>query len=103
MMTIPIRMPADPEIEEPEIPAEDRRMPFASEKQYLMRETFDGAPTMTYVISAFWVIVIGAWASTFAIAVQRINRQRRDAPGMTSQDGGDDEAAGSPRLEASRA
>lgn len=103
LMTIPIRMPADAEIKEPEIPAEDRRMPFASEKQYLMRETFDGAPTMTYVISAFWVIVIGAWASTFAIAVQRINRQRRDEVGMTSRDGGDDELSGSPRLEASRA
>ena len=103
LMTIPIRMPADEEIDEPEIPAEDRKTAFAGEKDFLMRETYEGASTMTYVVAALWVVVVALWTSTFAIAVQRINRQRPDASGMTSPGGGDDSGVRSRLLEESRA
>ena len=103
MMTVPIRMPADEEIDEPEIPAEDRRMPFAGEKQYLMRETYEGAATMTYVIGAFWVFVVALWTWSFAIAVNRIDRPRGGRSGMPDDGGGQDPEVRSRRLEPSRA
>lgn len=102
LMTIPIRLPADPEIDEPEIRAEDRTMAFAGEKDYLMRETFEGSSTMTYVIGAVWLLVIALWTSTFAVAVNRIDRGGRGGTGMTGDPGGQDPEVRSRRLEPSR-
>lgn len=103
MMTIPIRMPADPEIDEPEVPAENRSMSFASEKQFLMRETFEGTATMTYVIAAIWVFVVALWSTTFAVATRSIDRQRDDTPGMALDLTGDDEGVDPREVEPTRA
>lgn len=105
LMTIPIRLPADPEIDEPEIPAEDRNMAFASEKQYLMRETFEGTSTMTYVIAGVWMLVVALWTSSFTLAVARIDRQRGERSpraGMTRSKPGENDPVRSRPLEPSR-
>lgn len=102
LMTIPIRMPADPEIDEPEIPAEDRKAAFAGEKDYLMRETYEGASTMTYVIAGVWLLVVALWTTTFAVAVNRIDRPRGGQRGMGGDGSGQDPEVRTRRLEPSR-
>ena len=71
-------------------------------KDYLMRETFEGSSTMTYVIGAVWLLVIALCTSTFAVAVNRIDRGGRGGTGMTGDPGGQDPEVRSRRLEPSR-
>ena len=72
MMTIPIRLPADPEIGEPEIPAVDRVAAFEEETRYLLRETTEGPPLMAPAVQALFVVLVGAWVTAFAVAGTRI-------------------------------
>ena len=70
MSAIPIWLPADPTIDEPEIPAVDREGPFESEREYLLRETVEGSAWLSPVVHAGLVLVCAAWAFAFAVAVR---------------------------------
>ena len=61
-MTVPVFLPADPDIGEPEISAVDREGPFESEREYLLRETVDGNRWLSPVVHAGLVLVCAAWA-----------------------------------------
>jgi hypothetical protein len=80
MMAVPIRLPADPEINEPEIPAVDRRAPFVNERQYLMRESHGGAAWFAVVIDTLLLLTAAAWVIAFVVASQRV-RPRPGRPG----------------------
>jgi hypothetical protein len=70
MMAVPIYLPADPEIDEAEIPAEDRFAPFESERDYLLRETHDGNAWLSPVVHLLLVAVCAGWAAAFVAAVR---------------------------------
>ena len=70
MMTVPVYLPADPEIGEPEIPAVDRVAPFESERTYLLRETHDGNGWLSPLIHLLLVAVCATWAAAFVVAVR---------------------------------
>jgi hypothetical protein len=69
MMAVPVYLPADPDIDEPEIPAIDRVAPFESERSYLLRETHDGSAWLSPVVHLLLVAVCATWAAAFAFAV----------------------------------
>ena len=72
LMAVPVRLPADPEIGEPEIPAVDREVAFVGEKEFLMRESESGA---AWVATAIYVLLAGvavAWIAGFVLASQRV-------------------------------
>jgi hypothetical protein len=71
MMAIPIYLPADPAIDEPEIPAIDKVAPFESERDYLLRETHDGNPWFAPLVHLLLIGVCASWAAAFAYAVRR--------------------------------
>jgi hypothetical protein len=70
MMAVPIFLPADPEIDEREIPAEDRSAPFESERDYLLRETHDGNAWLSPLVHLLLVAVCAMWAGAFVLAVR---------------------------------
>lgn len=72
MMTVPIRLPADAEIEEPEIPAEDRVAAFEDERRYLLRETVEGPPGLAVDVKGLFVLLLAAWVGAFLVAGHRI-------------------------------
>jgi hypothetical protein len=76
MMTVPIRLPADPEIGEPEIPATDRVAAFEEETRYLLRETTDGPAVLGVGVRALFALLVSAWVAAFAVAGTRIARGR---------------------------
>lgn len=78
MMAVPVRLPADPEIGEPEVPAVDRVAPFVSEQRYLLREARGGAAWFAVVIDTLLVIVAAAWVTAFALASQRVRPRAGD-------------------------
>jgi len=73
MMALPIYLPADPEIDEPEIPAVDRTMAFRSEREYLLRETHSGNGWLSPLIHLTLVAVASTWALAFAVAVRHLS------------------------------
>ena len=84
MMALPIYLPADPEIGEPEIPAVDREAAFQSERQFLLRETHPGNGWLSPVVHLYLVGVCAAWAGAFVLAVGSAGpRRRRPAPAAT--------------------
>lgn len=74
LMAVPVWLPADPEIDEPEIPAEDRSQAMASEKEYLLRETHAGDAWFAYVIYGLLLAAVAAWAGAFVYAVRTLSR-----------------------------
>jgi hypothetical protein len=72
MMTVPIRLPADPGIGEPEIPAEDRVASFEDERRYLLRETVEGPAGLAVGVKGLFVVLLAGWAGAFAVAGRRI-------------------------------
>lgn len=73
LMAVPVWFPADPEIDEPEIPAVDRTVAFAGESQYLLRETEEGdVPWLSPVVHGYLGLVLVGWLLAFAAAVRRI-------------------------------
>jgi len=70
MSAMPVWLPADPTIEEPEIPAVDREGPFESEREYLLRETVDGNAWLSPLVHAGLVLVCALWACAFVVAVR---------------------------------
>jgi hypothetical protein len=73
MMALPIYLPADPEIDEVEVPAVDRTMAFGSEKEYLLRETHSGNGWLAPVVHGFLAAVAAVWALAFVVAVRRLS------------------------------
>lgn len=73
MMAVPIYLPADPEIGEPLIPAEDRTARFSPEREYLLRETHDGNGWLSPVIHLTLVGVSALWAAAFVAAVRHLS------------------------------
>lgn len=78
MMSVPVFLPADPEIEEPKIPATDRTATFVRDQDYLMRETEAGSPWLARVIYGLLAIAGVAWAGSFTWASRHI--RRRETP-----------------------
>jgi hypothetical protein len=72
MMAVPIYLPADPEIDEPEIPAVDHTAAFTTERQFLLRETHDGSAWLSPAVHAGLGAVAAVWALAFALAVARL-------------------------------
>jgi hypothetical protein len=70
MMAVPVYLPADPDIDEPEIPAEDRVAPFEPERDYLLRETHDGNAWLSPAVHLLLVAVCATWAAAFVLAVR---------------------------------
>lgn len=77
MMTVPIRLPADPEIGEPEIPAQDRTAAFEDETRYLLRETTDGPAWLAIIVQGLFALLTSAWVAAFAVAGAHIALLRR--------------------------
>ena len=75
MMAVPIWFPADPTIDEPEIPAEDRTVAFAGERRYLLREASDSTDgVLSPVIHGALVAAVALWAAAFVAAVRALAR-----------------------------
>jgi hypothetical protein len=76
MMAVPIYLPADPEIDEPEVPAVDRRGPFVAEQRFLLRETKSGPGW--YAVVAYILIagIAGLWIASIGLAAVHIPRRR---------------------------
>jgi hypothetical protein len=72
MMAVPVFLPADPEIDEVEIPAVDRTARFATERDYLLRETHDGSSWLSPVVHLGLAAVAAGWALAFTFAVARL-------------------------------
>ena len=84
LMTVPVFLPADPEIGEAEISAVDRTQPFESETDYLLRETRPNDQLVANLIYALLAAVAVIWIASFAVAAARIGR-RVDAVAASSQ------------------
>ncbi len=72
MMAVPIWFPADPEIGEAEIPAVDRIAPFASETEYLLRETEASSGPLPALVHGYLALTVLAWLAAFVVGVRRI-------------------------------
>jgi hypothetical protein len=72
MMALPVYLPADPSIDEPEIPAVDRTAQFQSEREFLLRETHTGNGWLSPVIHLTLLAVGALWALAFTIAVRHL-------------------------------
>jgi hypothetical protein len=82
MMAVPVYLPADPEIDEPEIPAVDRTQAFSSEREFLLRETHAGSGWMAPAVHLLLLAVAAGWATAFVVAVRRLTGDvRRGRPG----------------------
>ena len=79
-MTVPIFLPADAEIGKPEVPAVNRAVPFASETEFLLRETHEGNAWLKYVVYGLLLFAMLTWIATFSVAVARISPRPSDAP-----------------------
>ena len=93
MMAVPVYLPADPEIGEPEVPAEDRQVAFGPEQDFLLRETTDGDAWFAWVVHALLAGVAAAWVAVFVRASSRIRARAADVPrvaalGTLRRDGG---------------
>ena len=80
MMAVAIRLPADPEYDLEEVPAEDRTAPFVSEQQYLQREADAGTGPLAIGVYALVIVLATAWIGSLALAVSRIGGARRRQP-----------------------
>ncbi|MDP1792660.1 MAG: hypothetical protein Q8K63_00875 [Acidimicrobiales bacterium] len=72
MMTVPLFLPADAEIDKPEISAVDRTMPFQSEAKYLLREQHGGNDLIANSIYVLLAAVAVLWITAFSLAVAKI-------------------------------
>jgi hypothetical protein len=75
MMAVPVFLPADAKLDEPEIPAVDRTMPFQPERDYLLRETHSGSAWLSPVVHLLLLGVGGLWAAAFVFAVASRTRE----------------------------
>ncbi len=87
MNAFPIRLPADPAIGEPEVPAVDRKGPFVNETEFLLRETKSGDAWFAYLIYGILAAVALLWIASFLVAARRgssgaplSSRERDESP-----------------------
>jgi len=73
MMAAPVYLPADPEIDEPEIPAVARTAAFSSEREFLLRETHAGSGWLSPLVHAGLLLVCALWALAFVVAVRALS------------------------------
>lgn len=72
MMAAPVYLPADPDIGEPEIPAVDRVVEFRDERDFLLRETTDGAGEwFAYLVYGLLAVVAVSWIAAFTVTASR--------------------------------
>ena len=106
LMAVPIWFPADPEIGEPEIPAVDGTAAFASEAQYLLRETEVGdSAWLSPVVHGYLALTVLGWLLAFVVGVRRIGGAGELADPAPTTSSGPEAAAGPPpeRVGAGRA
>lgn len=72
MMAAPVYLPADQEVNEPEVPAVDRTVAFASESDYLLRETEDGDAWFAYAVYGLLAGFGVVWVVAFVLAAGRL-------------------------------
>lgn len=75
MMAAPVYFPADSENGEPEIPAVDRTIAFAGERDYLLRETTGSGGWFAYLIYGLLAGALAAWVTSFGLVARHLNRQ----------------------------
>jgi hypothetical protein len=75
MMAVAVRLPADPEYDLAEIPAEDRTSPFVREQQYLQREADSELTAFAGFVLVLVSVLAASWIGTFALAASRIGRR----------------------------
>jgi hypothetical protein len=85
MMAAPVYFPADPEIGEPEIPAEDRTVAMAGEREFLLRETTDDGGLIGPLVYGLFVAVLAGWAVAFVLSSRRLAGSRDPASGRVDQ------------------
>ena len=92
MMAVPVFLPADAEIGEPEIPAVDRTAAFASERTYLLRETTDNDAWLAWLVNGLLGVVAVGWLAGFGIVTANVSPQgaRSGDRRRRRSDGGDD-------------
>ena len=73
-MAVPVYMPADTEIDAPEVPAVDRTVAFQSEQRFLLREAIEGPKTFAYLIYALGALAVIGWAFAVWMAAARVSR-----------------------------
>lgn len=78
MMSVPVFLPADDEIEEAKIPATDRTATFVRDQDYLMRETHAGSPWFARGIYGLLFLGALAWIWAFAWCSSRVRREETD-------------------------
>lgn len=75
MVSIPVWMPADPEIGAEEIPAVDRAgAPFRTEQRYLLREQKPGPQWFALAIYGVLALIAAAWVTMLTVAGRSIIR-----------------------------
>jgi hypothetical protein len=77
MMAVAIRLPADPEYDLREVPAQDRTTEFVGEQRYLQREADEADGWLARGVYALVAVLASAWVASLAFAVSRIGRDGR--------------------------
>jgi hypothetical protein len=79
MMAVAVRLPADPDYDLPEVPAEDRTTPFVAEQRYLQREAAAPGGWLATAVHALVVVLAAAWLAAVSMAAARIGRRSDEA------------------------
>jgi len=72
MMAIALHLPADPELNKPELVATDRTMAFQPEPKYLLREQHAGNNLFKNGVYTLLTGVVLMWIAAFCVAVGKI-------------------------------
>jgi hypothetical protein len=75
MMSVPVHLPADPEIHAPEIPAVDRTIAFAHEQKYLLREQHPGQAWFAIAVGILLTLIGFVWIGAFVLGAHRVPRE----------------------------
>jgi hypothetical protein len=79
VMGVPVYMPADPEINAPEIPAvPERRAPFVRNTVLLLREARSGPPGVANLAYAGVATVVLVWVALFSLCVVKFSDREED-------------------------
>lgn len=76
MVAIPIWLPADAEIDEPEVAVADKSAPFEKEQRYLLREQRAGPEWFAPVVYAGLGLLALAWIGGFVFVAAMVSRRR---------------------------
>jgi hypothetical protein len=76
LMAAPVYLPADPDIDEPEVPAVDRVVALSDEKEFLLRETTDGDARFGYLIYGLLAVMGLVWIAAFAVTAAKVAEPR---------------------------